>query len=62
MHPPLLLESRCNDRQLIASVNTAIVLKYSEKPRLEPFGISVYVARTLFKELASTATIWSTHD
>lgn len=38
-------------------VNTAIVLKYSERPRLDPFGISGHTALTLLEELASTASI-----
>lgn len=38
-------------------VNTAIVLKYSERPRLDPFGISGRTALTLLEELASTASI-----
>ncbi len=38
-------------------VNTAVVLKYSERPRLDPFGISGRVALTLLEELASTASI-----
>jgi hypothetical protein len=38
-------------------VNTAVVLKYSEKPRLDPFGMSGPVALKLLEELASTASI-----
>lgn len=38
-------------------VNTAVVLKYSEKPRLDPFGMSGTVALKLLEELASTASI-----
>lgn len=38
-------------------VNTAIVLKYSEKPRLDPFGMSGSVALKLLEELASNASI-----
>ena len=38
-------------------VNTAVVLKYSEKPRLDPFGMSGAVALRLLEELASTASI-----
>jgi hypothetical protein len=38
-------------------VNTAVVLKYSEKPRLDPFGMSGAVALKLLEELASTASI-----
>lgn len=38
-------------------VNTAIVLKYSEKPQLDPFGMSGSVALKLLEELASSASI-----
>lgn len=38
-------------------VNTAVVLKYSEKPRLDPFGMSGTVALKLLEELASSASI-----
>ena len=38
-------------------VNTAVVLKYSEKPRLDPFAMSGAVALKLLEELASSASI-----
>ncbi len=38
-------------------VNTAVVLKYSEKPQLDPFGMSGAVALKLLEELASSASI-----
>lgn len=38
-------------------VNTAVVLKYSEKPRLDPYGMSGSVALKLLEELASAASI-----
>ncbi len=38
-------------------VNTAVVLKYSEKPRLDPFGMSGSVALKLLEELAVSASI-----
>lgn len=38
-------------------VNTAVVLKYSEKPRVDPFGMSGSVALKLLEELASSASI-----
>ncbi|MFZ4573776.1 MAG: BLUF domain-containing protein [Phycisphaerales bacterium] len=38
-------------------VNAAIVLKYSDKPRLDPFRISGRVAMQLLEELVSTASI-----
>ena len=38
-------------------VNTAVVLKYSEKPRVDPFGMSGTVAMKLLEELASSASI-----
>lgn len=41
----------------LEKVNTAVVLKYSELPRLDPFSISGAVAVTLLDELMSTAAI-----
>lgn len=41
----------------LAKVNTGVVLKYSERPRLDPFTISGTVALTLLEELMSTAAI-----
>jgi hypothetical protein len=38
-------------------VNTAVVLKYSEKPQLDPFGMSGAVALKLLEELASSASV-----
>jgi len=38
-------------------VNAGIILKYSEKPRLDPFMISGRVALTLLEELGSSASI-----
>ncbi len=38
-------------------VNAALVLKYSEKPILDPFHLSGRVAMTLLEELANTASI-----
>jgi hypothetical protein len=38
-------------------VNTAIVLKYSEGPKLDPMRMSGVVALKLLEELASTASI-----
>lgn len=38
-------------------VNVGIVLKYSEKPYLDPFNISGKVALLLLEELMSTASI-----
>lgn len=38
-------------------VNTAVVLKYSEKPRLDPFGMSGAIALKLLEEPASAASI-----
>lgn len=38
-------------------VNAAIVLKYSETPKLDPFEMSGIVALKLLEELASTASI-----
>jgi hypothetical protein len=38
-------------------VNTAVVLKYSEKPQLDPFGMSGTVALKLLEELATSASV-----
>jgi Sensors of blue-light using FAD len=38
-------------------VNAAIVLRYSEKPKLDPFRLSGVVAFKLLEELASSASI-----
>lgn len=38
-------------------VNAAIVLKYSETPKLDPFQMTGIVALKLLEELASTASI-----
>lgn len=41
----------------LAKVNAAVVLKYSEQPRLDPFSISGPVALTLLEELLTSAAI-----
>jgi hypothetical protein len=41
----------------LEKVNTAVVLKYSEKPRVDPFGMSGAVALKLLEELANSASI-----
>jgi hypothetical protein len=38
-------------------LNTGVVLKYSEKPRFDPFKISGRVALALLEDLISTASI-----
>lgn len=38
-------------------VNAALVLKYSEKPIIDPFSLSGRVAITFLEELANTASI-----
>ncbi|MCC5786720.1 MAG: BLUF domain-containing protein [Phycisphaerales bacterium] len=38
-------------------INASIVLKYSEKPQIDPFGMSGSAALKLFEELASGASI-----
>lgn len=45
----------------LAKVNTGIVLKYSEKPRLDPFSISGPVALRLLEDLMSSASIVGSH-
>jgi hypothetical protein len=41
----------------LAKVNVSMVLKYSERPRLDPFAISGRVALALLEELIDTAAI-----
>lgn len=41
----------------LAKLNTSIVLKYSEKPELDPYAVSGAVALALLQELMATASI-----
>ena len=41
----------------LARLNPALLLKYSEKPLLDPFGLSGRVSVALFEELMATASI-----
>lgn len=41
----------------IAKLNTSILLKYSEKPELDPYGVSGHVSMALLEELMATASI-----
>ena len=41
----------------MAKVNPSIVLKYSEKPQLDPFTVSGKVSMALLEELIATAAI-----
>lgn len=41
----------------LAKLNTSIVLKYSEKPDLDPYAVSGTVALALLQELMATASI-----
>jgi hypothetical protein len=41
----------------MAKVNPSIVLKYSEKPQLDPFSVSGKVSMALLEELIATASI-----
>ncbi len=43
----------------IAKVNTALLLKYSERPVLDPFSISGHATMALLNELVATAQIVS---
>jgi hypothetical protein len=40
-----------------AKLNTSILLKYSEKPELDPYGVSGAVSMALLQELMATASI-----
>ena len=41
----------------LAKVNTSIVLKYSERPEFDPYGVSGQVSMALLEELMATASI-----
>jgi Sensors of blue-light using FAD len=41
----------------LAKLNTSIVLKYSEKPELDPYAVSGQVSLALLEELMATASI-----
>lgn len=41
----------------LAKVNPSLLLKYSDKPVLDPYGLSGRVAMALFEELLATASI-----
>lgn len=41
----------------LAKLNTSIVLKYSEKPELDPYSVSGVVSLALLEELMLTASI-----
>jgi hypothetical protein len=41
----------------LSSLNPALLLKYSEKPALDPFAVSGKVSMALFEELMATASV-----
>jgi hypothetical protein len=41
----------------LSKLNTSIVLKYSEKPELDPYSVSGVVSLALLEELMLTASI-----
>jgi Sensors of blue-light using FAD len=41
----------------LSKINTSIVLKYSEKPELDPYSVSGEVSMALLEELMATASI-----
>ena len=41
----------------LAKLNTTIVLKYSERPELDPYGVSGQMSLALLEELMATASI-----
>ena len=41
----------------LAKLNTSIVLKYSERPELDPYGVSGLMSLALLEELMATASI-----
>jgi hypothetical protein len=45
----------------MSRLNPALVLKYSERPQLDPFAVSGEVSMALFEELMATASIVGPH-
>ncbi len=41
----------------LAKINPSVLLKYSEKPQLDPYGVSGRVSMALLEELIATASI-----
>lgn len=41
----------------MARINTAMLLKYSERPTLDPYALSGHVTLSLFEELLATASV-----
>ncbi len=41
----------------LAKLNTSIVLKYSERPEFDPYGVSGTISLALLEELMATASI-----
>ena len=41
----------------LSKLNTSIVLKYSERPELDPYAVSGKVSMALLEELMATASI-----
>jgi hypothetical protein len=41
----------------IAKLNTSILLKYSERPELDPYSVSGNVSMALLQEMMATASI-----
>jgi hypothetical protein len=41
----------------LARINTSILLKYSERPELDPYAVSGQVSLALLEELMATASI-----
>ena len=41
----------------VAKLNTSILLKYSEKPELDPYAVSGQMSLALLEELMATASI-----
>jgi hypothetical protein len=41
----------------MSRMNPALLLKYSERPTLDPFSVSGHVSMALFQELMATASI-----
>ena len=41
----------------MSSLNPALLLKYSERPELDPYGVSGQVSMAFFEELMATASV-----
>ena len=61
LHYEEISERRCGGWTMghvnVAKLNTSVLLKYSEKPELDPYSVSGKVSLSLLEELMATASI-----